>query len=79
LLPGRHRYGQRRLSQKYHHDGHQDPGTAIDEQLQIMGVDCDDIEAIIFTYLQWDHCYKMTRDPTHLVEPIYPIPHKLGI
>jgi N-acyl homoserine lactone hydrolase len=62
---GGHRYlvdtgmGSTEVSQKFHHDGRQDPGTAIYEQLNKMGVDCDDIEAIIFTHLHWDHCYNM--------------------
>ena len=62
---GGHRYlvdtgmGSTEISQKFHHDGRQDPGTTIYEQLNKMGIDCDDIEAIIFTHLHWDHCYNM--------------------
>jgi N-acyl homoserine lactone hydrolase len=47
------------ISQKYHHDGRQDPGTAIHEQLAKLGIEPDEIEAIIFTHLHWDHCYNM--------------------
>ena len=50
-----------KISQKYHHDGRQDPGTAIHEQLAKMGVQTDEIEAIIFTHLHWDHCYNMKQ------------------
>ena len=39
-------------SQKYHHEGRQDPGQAIDDQLERLGVGLDEIEIIIFTHLQ---------------------------
>jgi len=51
--------GSTEISQKYHHDGRQDPGTAIHEQVVNMGLSTDDIEAIIFTHLHWDHCFYM--------------------
>jgi N-acyl homoserine lactone hydrolase len=62
---GGHKYlvdtgmGSTEVSQKYHHDGRQDSGTAIHEQLAKLGVATDEIEAIIFTHLHWDHCYNM--------------------
>ena len=51
--------GSTEISQKYHHEGRQDPGTAIHEQVAKLGLSTDDIEAIIFTHLHWDHCYNM--------------------
>jgi N-acyl homoserine lactone hydrolase len=53
--------GSTEVSQKYHHDGLQEPGTAIHEQINKMGIDCDEIEAVIFTHLHWDHCYNMKK------------------
>ena len=67
LEGGGHKYlvdtgmGSTEVSQKYHHDGLQEPGTAIHEQINKMGIDCDEIEAVIFTHLHWDHCYNMKR------------------
>ena len=67
LEGGGHKYlvdtgmGSTEVSQKYHHDGRQDPGTAIHEQLEKIGVACDEIEAVIFTHLHWDHCYNMQK------------------
>lgn len=51
--------GSTEQSKDYHHDGRQDPGTAIHEQLPRMGVSTDEIEAVLFTHLHWDHCYNM--------------------
>ncbi len=48
-------------SKKYHHDGLQEPGTAIHEQLAKLGIAPDEIEAVIFTHLHWDHCSNMKR------------------
>ena len=48
-------------SQKYHHDGLQEPGQAIHEHMDRLGIDCDDIDMILFTHLHWDHCYNMEK------------------
>jgi N-acyl homoserine lactone hydrolase len=50
-------------SQKYHHDGRQDPGQAIHEQLAKLGIGVEEIEIIIFTHLHWDHCYNVKKFP----------------
>ena len=50
-------------SVKYHHDGRQDPGEAIHEQIAKLGMEMDDIDIIIFTHLHWDHCYNLDKFP----------------
>ena len=41
---------------KYHHGGSiQGPGMASYEQIQTVGVKPEDIDAVIFTHLHWDH------------------------
>ena len=50
-------------SKKYHHDGLQEPGQAVHEQLERLGVRCDEIEMILFTHLHWDHCYNLDKFP----------------
>lgn len=65
LEDGQHKYlvdtgmGSTEQSKKYHHDGLQEPGTAIHEQVAKLGIDLSEIEAVIFTHLHWDHCYNM--------------------
>ena len=51
--------GTTEQSQKFHHDGLQEPGTAVHEQVKKLGIDPKEIEAVIFTHLHWDHCYNM--------------------
>jgi glyoxylase-like metal-dependent hydrolase (beta-lactamase superfamily II) len=46
-------------SVKYHHDGRQEEGQAIHEQLAKLGISPDEIDMIIFTHLHWDHCYNL--------------------
>lgn len=48
-------------SVKFHHDGRQEPGQAIHEQLEKMGISTDEIEMIIFTHLHWDHCFNLDK------------------
>ena len=43
-------------SLEYHHNGRQEDGQAIHQQLLKIGVEPDSIDAIIFTHLHWDHC-----------------------
>ncbi len=50
-------------SVKYHHDGLQEPGQAIHEQLERLGVACSEIDMILFTHLHWDHCYNLDKFP----------------
>ena len=50
-------------SVKYHHDGLQEPGQAIHEQLARIGVGCDEIDIILFTHLHWDHCHNLKKFP----------------
>jgi len=47
----------------YHHSGRQEPGQAIHEQLERLGISTDEIEIIIFTHLHWDHCYNVKQFP----------------
>ncbi|MGI6052840.1 MAG: N-acyl homoserine lactonase family protein [Bilifractor sp.] len=43
-------------SAKYHHGGSIQPeGMAIHEQLKAIGIQPEDIDAVIFTHLHWDH------------------------
>lgn len=48
-------------SVKYHHDGRQENGQAIHEQLHKMGIKTSEIEKIIFTHLHWDHCFNLEQ------------------
>lgn len=50
-------------SVKYHHDGRQEQGQAIHEQLQKLGIKTNQIDSIIFTHLHWDHCYNLEQFP----------------
>lgn len=50
-------------SVRYHHDGRQDAGQAIDAQLNAIGVGCEEIDTILFTHLHWDHCFHLDRFP----------------
>lgn len=50
-------------SVRHHHDGRQEPGQAIHEQLASLGIAPDDIDIIIFTHLHWDHCYNVKQFP----------------
>lgn len=55
--------GSTEHSKRYHHDGRQEPGQAIHEQLVAMGISPDEISAIIFTHLHWDHCFNLEKFP----------------
>ena len=45
---------------KWHHEGYQPAGGRVDEQLWTLAkVRPDDISAILFTHLHWDHCANM--------------------
>ncbi len=48
-------------SVRYHHAGRQEPGQAIHEQLETLGIGADEIDTIIFTHLHWDHCYNVKQ------------------
>ena len=48
-------------SVKYHHDGLQEPGQAIHEQVSSLGIALEEIEIILFTHLHWDHTYNMKK------------------
>lgn len=44
----------------WHHAGsHQPDGFRIDQRLAALGVSTQDVEAVIFTHLHWDHCFNM--------------------
>lgn len=46
----------------YHHPGSYQPeGMAVHEQLETLGIKCDDISHIIFTHLHWDHTFYMDK------------------
>lgn len=46
------------IAGKYHHPGSVQPeGYAIYEQLDKLGIKCEEITDIIFTHLHWDHVY----------------------
>lgn len=50
------------IAGKYHHPGSYQPeGAAIYEQLEKMGMKCEDIDTIIFTHLHWDHVYYLDK------------------
>lgn len=51
-------------SVKYHHDGRQDEGQAVHEQLAKLGIAPEDIDKIIFTHLHWDHCFNLEKFQT---------------
>lgn len=48
-------------SVRYHHDGLQEPGQAIHEQLARLKLTPDDVDTILFTHLHWDHCFNLER------------------
>lgn len=50
-------------SVKYHHDGLQEEGRAIDALLAAEGIAPRDIDAILFTHLHWDHCSNLEKFP----------------
>lgn len=50
-------------SVKYHHDGLQEKGRAIDALLAAEGIAPRDIDAILFTHLHWDHCSNLEKFP----------------
>lgn len=50
------------IAGKYHHPGSYQPeGAAIYEQLEKIGMKCEDIDTIIFTHLHWDHVYYLDK------------------
>lgn len=50
------------IAGKYHHPGSVQPeGHAIYEQLERLGVACEEITDIIFTHLHWDHVYYLDK------------------
>ncbi|MBF0443883.1 MAG: N-acyl homoserine lactonase family protein, partial [Oligoflexales bacterium] len=52
------------IAGKYHHPGSYQPeGYAIHEQLEGLGIRCEEIDMIIFTHLHWDHVYYLDRFP----------------
>ncbi|MGA2991216.1 MAG: N-acyl homoserine lactonase family protein [Candidatus Korobacteraceae bacterium] len=49
---------------RWHHEGFQPPGGRIDQQLMSRaGVAPEEITAILFTHLHWDHCSNMKLFP----------------
>lgn len=49
---------------KYHHPGSVQPeGYSIWEQLEKRGIKCEEIDAIVFTHLHWDHVYYLNKFP----------------
>jgi len=47
---------------KYHHPGSwQDPGLAIHEQIETLGISCEQIELIVLTHMHWDHVYNIEK------------------
>ncbi len=50
------------IAEKYHHPGSKQPeGYAIYEQLEKLGIKCEEITDIIFTHLHWDHVYYLDK------------------
>lgn len=46
----------------WHHKGsRQEPGEAVHERLEALGVDPAEIELVIFTHLHWDHCHNLDK------------------
>lgn len=54
---------QTSLADWHHHGSWQEPGEAVHERLQALGVDPAEIELIIFTHLHWDHCHNLDQFP----------------
>lgn len=50
-------------SVKYHHEGLQEEGRAIHEQLEKLGISTCEIDAVLFTHLHWDHCSNLEKFP----------------
>ncbi|MDR1507800.1 MAG: N-acyl homoserine lactonase family protein [Treponema sp.] len=49
---------------KYHHPGSKQPeGFAIYDQLKKIGIECGEIDAVVFTHLHWDHVYYLDHFP----------------
>ncbi|MDR1778240.1 MAG: N-acyl homoserine lactonase family protein [Clostridiales Family XIII bacterium] len=49
---------------EWHHPGSLQPdGYAITDQLHAIGIKEEDIYAILFTHLHWDHCFHMEKFP----------------
>ena len=48
-------------SVRFHHDGLQEQGQAIQDQLAKVGLEPDDVDIVIFTHLHWDHCYNLDK------------------
>ncbi len=45
---------------KYHHPGSiQEPGEAIYEQFERLGIPCDSVDFVLFTHMHWDHIFYM--------------------
>jgi N-acyl homoserine lactone hydrolase len=54
----------------WHHPGSYQPdGLRIDTQLTKLGIEVEDINAVIFTHLHWDHCsnMKLFKNATYYV------------
>lgn len=47
---------------EYHHPGSVQPeGYAIHEQLEKLGIKCEDIDIVIFTHMHWDHMFYLDK------------------
>lgn len=47
---------------KYHHPGSwQDPGLAIHEQFESLGIPLIDVDYVLFTHMHWDHIFNMEK------------------
>ena len=46
----------------WHHKGsRQEPGEAVHERLEVLGVDPSEIELVVLTHLHWDHVHNLDR------------------
>jgi len=49
-------------AQKYHdHDAWQEPGTAVQDHLEKLGIACEDVGTVILTHMHWDHVYNLEK------------------
>lgn len=47
---------------EYHHPGSLQPaGYAIHERLNALGIQCEDVDVVIFTHMHWDHTFYMEK------------------
>ncbi|WP_338739197.1 N-acyl homoserine lactonase family protein [Haloplanus salilacus] len=56
-------FGPLDLMADYHpsYDCHREPGQSLDAVLAAEGYDAGDVDAVVLSHLDWDHCYNLDR------------------